>query len=89
MAARPIDYFLVVSTTMVVVSAGTTTVVSTGGGGGGVTTVESTSVVVVSAVSLQATRAPAITRIPKNFFIVLILKFMQFKSCLLLNLSGL
>jgi hypothetical protein len=83
MAARPIDYFLVVSTTTVVVSAGViTVVVSTGGGGGGVTTVVVSVSVVVSDESLQATRAPAITRIPKNFFIVLNLKFMQFKNCL-------
>lgn len=81
MAAKPIDYFLVVSTTTVVVSGVTTTVVSTGGGGG-VTTTESVSVVVVSVESLQATSEAANTRIPKNFFIVLNLKFMQFKNCL-------
>ena len=82
MAAKPIDYFLVVSTTTVVVSGITTTGVSTTGGGGGVTTTESVSVVVVSVESLQATSEAANTRIPKNFFIVLNLKFMQFKNCL-------
>jgi hypothetical protein len=50
-------------------------------GAAGVTTVESVVVVVESAVVvfspllLQATNAPAIANITKNFFIVLFLKF--------------